>query len=387
MLKPGKACYLLILLLWCCRKPYNPPAVASPGTYLVVEGVINSGPDSTIIKLSQTVPLNAQVTTNPLAGATVTVQNDQNASWPLTGDGLGNYVSAGLNLPATGNYRLFIITPDKKQYASAYQPIKPTPPIDSIGYTAGGSAANIYVNTHDPANNTHYYRWDYQEAWIFHAMEESSFVLDSATSTIVPRPTTNQIYYCYGTDASSTIDIASTAKLSKDLVYQSPITNIPFNSEKIEATYLIYLKQYALTADAYNFYLNLKTNTEQLGSIFDAQPSQLQGNIHNVANAAEPVIGWITVTNVQTKKTYFTNQIVPPYTPVNYPGDCPPDTAWYRNAQGQNTVYPLLITLPIVYQPVQPIYAGPTIIGFTYGSFLCTDCTIRGSVNPPWFWQ
>ena len=122
-----------ILALTCCKKPYNPPVVASANSYLVVEGVINSGSDSTTIKLSKTVNLNAQTTINPLPGATVIVENDQNASWPLLADDAGNYTSPGLNLPAGPNYRIKITTPDGKQYVSDYQPIKPTPPIDSIG--------------------------------------------------------------------------------------------------------------------------------------------------------------------------------------------------------------------------------------------------------------
>ncbi|MEO6979770.1 MAG: hypothetical protein ABI113_15385 [Mucilaginibacter sp.] len=45
----------IISIFTACTKPYNPPAIVSPGTYLVVEGVINSGSDSTVIKLSKTV--------------------------------------------------------------------------------------------------------------------------------------------------------------------------------------------------------------------------------------------------------------------------------------------------------------------------------------------
>ena len=40
-----------------CRKPYSPPITTANVNYLVVEGVINSGADSTIIKLSRTTPL------------------------------------------------------------------------------------------------------------------------------------------------------------------------------------------------------------------------------------------------------------------------------------------------------------------------------------------
>ena len=78
-----------------CRKPYDPPAVASPGSYLVVEGVINAGADSTTIKLSRTVNLSSQITNNPVSGAVVAVQSDQNISYPLAQTTPGTYACAG----------------------------------------------------------------------------------------------------------------------------------------------------------------------------------------------------------------------------------------------------------------------------------------------------
>ena len=379
---------MLIVFLFSCKKPYNPPVTSSNVSYLVVEGVINSGNDSTIIKLSKTVNLNAQVTLNPSSGATVTVESNQNGTWPLVGDNKGNYVSAGLNLPVSAEYRLRITTADGKQYLSDFIAVKSTPPIDSIGYTVQSGGIQLYVNSHDPANNTHYYRWDYSETWLFHAKYESQYMVDPVTEQVVQRPTDKQVYYCYANDASSNIVLNSTAKLSQDVVYQSPLTTIPFNSEKLEATYSILVRQYALTGDAYQFYLNIQKNTEQLGSIFDAQPSQLQGNIHNVANADEPVIGYLSVTNVQSKRIYLTNAILPTGTVTNYPYDCEQDTARYVDKQGYNDVANILINGPYSDLPTDALFTPTgTIYGYLYSSIECTDCTLRGTTKVPSFWK
>src|SRR5260221_8128106 len=98
MIKQYKVCYLIVFTLLCCKKPYNPSIISSPNSYLVVEGVINSGNDSTIIKLSKTVNLSGQTTLNPVLGATVFVTNDQGNQFFLTDEGNGNYSSAPLNL-------------------------------------------------------------------------------------------------------------------------------------------------------------------------------------------------------------------------------------------------------------------------------------------------
>jgi len=63
-----------------CTKPYNPKVISIANNYLVVEGTINTGGDSTMIKLSRTVNLNASTTTNPVADATVVIQDDQNGA-------------------------------------------------------------------------------------------------------------------------------------------------------------------------------------------------------------------------------------------------------------------------------------------------------------------
>src|SRR3978361_1094045 len=133
MLKIRYASYGLILFLLACKKPYNPPIVSSQSNYLVVEGLINSGSDSTLIKLSRTVKINDTTNTvNPVLGAQVTVESDQNGSWSLFDtNNTGVYGSASLNLPASQKYRLRISTPDGRKYLSDFIAVRPTPAIDS----------------------------------------------------------------------------------------------------------------------------------------------------------------------------------------------------------------------------------------------------------------
>jgi len=61
-----------------CKTPYEPVEITVNVNYLVVEGIINSGPDSTIIKLSRTTKLKDKVQTIPERGATVVVESDGN---------------------------------------------------------------------------------------------------------------------------------------------------------------------------------------------------------------------------------------------------------------------------------------------------------------------
>jgi hypothetical protein len=375
-----------ICLIWACKKPYSPNIVNSPNSYLVVEGVINNSNDSTIIKLSKTVNISGNVKSAVVGNATVSVEGEGGGVYPLTPQGDGTYVVPALNLDASKKYRLHIATNDNKEYASDYVEVRKTQPIDSVGFYVKNNAVQVYVNTHDATNSSRYYRWSYDETWRFHSRYQSSYMVDHVLKTVVGRTASEQNYYCFAGDKSSTIVIGSSAKLTQDVIFQQPVTTMASTSEKVELRYSILLKQYALTKEAYQFWENLKKNTEQLGSIFDAQPSQLTGNIHNLKDPAEPVIGYISVTNVQSKRVFIDNLDLPRDWAPTYPYDCgPPDSALLMNPiTKQNDVLNIIVNGIAV--PIIDITKERDLKGFTYSSIECTDCRIRGRVQAPSFW-
>ncbi|WP_295718518.1 DUF4249 domain-containing protein [Mucilaginibacter sp.] len=387
MNKRGNYMVFLALLtaIVACRKPYTPKAILAPGSYLVVEGVINSGADSTIITLSKTINIATKDSSAFETNAQVTVENEGGTSYPLQEFKAGHYLAIALNLDKTKKYRLHIKTAGSNEYASDYVAVKPTPPIDSITYRITDKGLQVNVNTHNPANSTRYYRWAYEEAWQFHAQRNSESIVKG--TDIVPRKPEEQIYYCFAGDKSSNIVLGSTEKLQQDIISQIPITIISPRSEKLQIKYSILLKQYAVTKEEYQFWENIKKNTEQLGSIFDAQPSQLKGNIHGITNPAEPVIGYIGVTNTQTKRIFITNNRFPDnYYPV-YADECEVISAFFINAlTGANDVDFFIFRLG--YIPVSPIISPRGVtIGYKAAPIECVDCRLRGHIDAPDFWE
>ena len=379
---------IALCLLAGCTKPYNPKVIAAANNYLVVEGTINTGGDSTMIKLSRTVNINSDSTTNPVLNAVVAIQDDQNQSYTLQSLNNGYYTSAVLNLGNTHKYRLSITTSDGKIYLSDYVTPVASPAIDSIGYVIKSNGVQIYLNTHDPNNNTHYYHWDYVETWQFNSKYESQYISDG--TQINYRTPAQDIYECYGNSISNNILLGSSAKLSQDIIYQAPITFLPSTSEKIEQRYSILVKQTALSQDAYNYFQLLKQNTEDLGSIFDAQPSQLTGNIHCTTDAALPVIGYISAGTLQQKRIYINNIQLPNTWTPDYPYECSIDTAYFVNPRppGNNQVQQYLVPLPNNNIPTSQLFlGGPVAAGYLYTDVDCADCTVRGTVIKPGFWQ
>ncbi|MDN3550520.1 DUF4249 domain-containing protein [Mucilaginibacter aquaedulcis] len=387
MMKINNIGYLLVvmIIISSCKKPYNPPVVSSDNHYLVVEGVINSGNDSTMVSLSRTVKLSEGVGTQAVSNFSVIVEDAQGNNYTLKSEGNGKYDIGPMNLDPSKKYRLHLKDPAGKEYASDYVEVRQNPSIDSIGFSPKNGDLQLYVNTHNSTNNTRYYRWDYSEAWKFQSKYQSNFIVDAPTKSIRPRREGEDIHVCFGSDNSSNIILASSEKLAEDIISQGPITTIQSTSEKIGIRYTILLKQYALTKDGYQFWESLRKNTEQLGSIFDAQPTQLQGNIHNLKDPAEPVIGYISVTNVQSKRVYINKSQLPKDWNLEYPYDCGTlDSAYFHNPlSGLNEVLGQLINGTGV--PVNA-FGNSSIEGYLYSSPSCVDCTIRGRTKQPTFW-
>ncbi len=368
----------LVLLTASCKKAFVPAgALSSNNKYLVIDGVINSGNDSTIFRLSRTKKFDTVISIAYETGAQVMVESDAGATFPLTEIKNGVYAAGALNLDNTHKYRLDIKTSNAEQFVSDYIAIKNSPPIDSVGFIGQADGVHIYVNAHDNSNTTRYYRWEFSEAWQFSSFYESYLLGD------------NTHHICYRSDTSGSVAISSTTKLSNDVVFEAPIVVIPGTSEKIETKYSIMVKQYALSSDAYNFWQKLQKNTNQLGSIFDAQPSTNQTNYHCLSNPSEMVVGYLSVGSVSTKRIYILSNQLPAYH-TQYPYQCPLDSAYYYHQPfyfdpqvlGPNSGNTAIDAFYVA--PLGP-FGAPNFK--SYARTTCVDCTIRGSLNPPYFWK
>jgi hypothetical protein len=278
-------------------------------------------------------------------------------------------------------------------------PVVNSPPIDSVNYVVHPNGLNVYVNTHDPKNNTHYYRWEYQETWIIYSYFES-FFKDTGDTVIARDFVDDNIYQCWKSDTSSNILLGSSAKLSSDVIAANQLIAIPDTSEKFLSGYSINVKQYALTSDAFNFWTNLQKNTQNIGSIFDTQPSEIQGNIHNVSNPGEPVIGYVSVGSTAVTRIFIHRRDLPAWSPTLYYPYCQiyPYCCAYNYYLGEglseNQVdkymnYTGSEPGPLTFIPIDAIRAHPEgpILGFTTTTIRpCVDCTTRGTNRQPAFW-
>jgi hypothetical protein len=374
---------ILFVLLGSCKDKYTAPVHIPASGYLVVEGFINAGSGSTDFTLTRATGLDSPYVL-PEAGASVSVESGDGSQYSLTENGNGSYSIDQLPLDLNQQYRVRIKTTDGKEYLSDLTSVKITPPVDSVSWKAEDGGVRIFVSTHDPTNNSRYYQWNYEETWEY----ESGYLSDleyQGGGRFVSRPPADQVHVCYIGDLSTTISIGSTAKLNDDVLFEYPLTFIPYlTSNKLSRKYSILVKQYALTKEWYEWKEKVKKNTEQLGSIFDAQPSDISGNIHCISNPGEPVIGYVGCTSETEKRRFIDNAELPKTRVHTGYEQCVADTI--PNAEPDITNYfGSGVNLPIV-----PIYSrtGPGIVAYTGASAFCVDCREAGGVTiKPDFWQ
>ena len=359
-----------------CKDEYISPYKAPPTGYLVVEGYI-SGNTRTQFTLSRSVSLPGDSTPPPETGARVQVEGSDNSTWPLPEAARGVYTDS-FTLNPQLKYRLRVTTSNGEAYLSDYAPFKVTPPIDSISFTNGPNGVVIYANTHDPANATRYYQWNWDQVYEYSSAEFSEFEYFPAANDVFIRPDSDQINHCWNSSSSTSILVSTSTKLAQDVISGYPIKMIPPNDVQTSILYSILVRQYALTEDGYNFLTLMQKNTESLGTIFDAQPSQITGNIHSLTHPTEQVIGWVSAGTVTNLRAYVSRADVP----SSYVYLCelkdtllPPDTDLRKNFTSR-------------FDPVYGEYYGPTLIGYWSNSVFCVDCRkFGGGVNKrPSYW-
>jgi len=307
--------YILILLIgFACKRDYNPPAIQNNPNLLVVDGFINTGANSTTaFALSRTLKIGDSIGAFiPEPQAQLSVLSSSGNAYSLLDQGNGTYLSTTLSLDPSQKYQLKITTRNGSQYLSDAVPTRTAPPLDSLSWFQDDSSGNVIVsaNTHDPANNSHYYRWFYTETWEYHAPLQSELELINGLIFYAIDSLTQQylIYFCWRSDNSTDIVLGNSTALGQDRISQQPIAIVPRGAQKISIKYSINASQYVLTPDAYQYWLILQKNSQNLGTLFDPQPSQLTGNIHCLTNPKEPVIGYLSASSIQQKRLFIDNK-------------------------------------------------------------------------------
>jgi hypothetical protein len=389
-MRAGRVKYFLIIVILLgttmCRKSYEPPAIKASNHFLAIDGVINTGVNGiSTFYVSRSLNLLDTVPNIPELRAQVMIVASNGTMFPLIDTGAnGTYVSAPLNLDITQKYQISVTTFEGNKYLSDQVTPKTSPPIDSLTWQdlpdplTGSDAVKIYVNSHDPANSTRYYRWDYVETFMHHSFYQSYWYRIGTAIAPIDNPS-QSTYSCWSTQNSSSILLGTSITLASDVISQAPIASFAHNDPKMDVRYSTLVRQYALDLEAYNYWLTVQKNSQSLGGLFDLQPAQIRGNIHGVTNPNDVVLGYVSASSVQEKRLFIDNSAL----------------GWKSNP-GVNCPIKIIDTDPLntLYwnyaDTAYDVYffnsGNPPTINITFKD--CLDCRYQGGTNiEPAFWQ
>ncbi|GAA4031455.1 hypothetical protein GCM10022409_14600 [Hymenobacter glaciei] len=369
-------CWTLLPLPGCID-PFMPPSVSTPPSYLVVDGFINSQGISTI-NLSRTYAIALAASPPTENSATVFVEAQSGRQYPLRESAVkGTYVSDALTLNPADTYRLHLTTATGKEYASAFVPVKTTPPIDTVDWRVTGSEVDITVSTHDPASATRYYRWEFAETWeiVSPYIPSLEFSGGRLRPLSAPYPA-----LCWRTTRGTTVQLASTAALSQDVVAAYPLRQLPSTAPQLLRRYSLLVQQHALTKDEHQYWELLRKNTESIGSLFGPEPVQLTGNVRGLgSNAAAIALGYVGAHSLREKRIFIARPQLPAaWRPLTgYESCLPPDTVRPGTESysfGSN------------YLPIYATYKNGGLVGYLAATADCIDCRRRGTATRPVYW-
>jgi len=372
-LKPGLQVLLLTLLILVngCIAQFI-PEVGEDQNLLVVDGIITDQPGQNSVKLSVSSPLGGKSGARPLSSCNVTVSDDFGNSFKFTETDAGTYLPDASFCGSVGrSYTLNIHSGEsrlKLSYQSLPVMMKSVPPIDSVYWekqvlsvdSRGGPVSEgcqIYLNTHDPSNSCKYYRWEFTETWEFY----------------IPYYVPNN--HCWITENSDNIIIKNASSFSDDRIVRQPLNIVSNTTDRLKEKYSILVKQYSVSEQEYGYWEKLQNVIQHVGSLYDLTPASIPSNITCIENPGEKVLGYFSVSAVQTKRIFINEYFRGIF---NAYSDCE-----HKAIPGNEVPPNLGTTVWIIIDRSDPP-PGYKILTFLKG---CYDCTVRGTNIKPPFWN
>jgi len=264
--------------------------------------------------------------------------------------------------------------------------------IDSIYYTKSNELVDtetqegirIFIDSKGKSD-CNYYRWTYEEWWKidvpnpkkYNFVDEFTFTECSPIKKI-----------CWGHEHSHDIIIKSSVS-----GISNPILFVASNeTSRLLIQYFIKVRQFSISKGEYEFWDLMKQVSESGGDIFDKQPFQISGNIHNINNPDEQVLGYFQVSGAREVSRYITKKEIeelglshysyPCNTIVVGPKDIPTEGNMPPPSIG--TIYAMYSSGDLVF--IEPLWGAEGVESLVFSAPLCADCTKSGSLKKPDFW-
>ena len=238
---------------------------------LVVDGWLTDQPGEKRVRLFQTINYFSEADYPPVREARVVLHDTEGPVDTLEESAEAPGVYTTNHVGEVGAiYHLTIETAAGERYASQPEQLQPVPPIDSIYYEFiddnpfQEEGYYVKIDTREPAGPGDYYRW---RQFINGEYQNTPFDIIIATD---------------------------------EFVDGNFITELEITVQPLEAGDTCRVEQLSISRAAYDFLFLVRDQTAFVGSIFDSPPVPIPGNLFNVEDPAEEVLGFFGVSAVSS---------------------------------------------------------------------------------------
>jgi hypothetical protein len=395
---------LFIVDATSCIDPYK-PGITNYNSYLVVEGLITNENSSYKINLHRTTKEKNSIP-EKVSDANIYILSEDGIRTHLLNIGGGNYItdSASFTGAVGKNYTLQILTNDGKEYRSDECMMLPVAAIDTVYYEKSeeisgypgelSTGVKIFLNSAGIGGNNPYFRWTFEEAWKFLVpipqRYKCKMVLNEETYIFEQVPVKE---ICWRRSQSEEILINSIQSGQNKFIKRQEIHFIdPVKSDRLTQQYSILVKQYSISKKEYDFWSDLKKVNDSGGDIFASQPYTVKGNVHNVNDAAETVLGYFEVSAVSRKRIFITAHDLDQFYLPHYKSDCieiakSPEDWPMQFTKAPPTFYDIYYKIMYEYTFIRPIFnPNNTLQKLVFATPACSLCELSGLTAKPDFW-
>lgn len=303
-----------ILALASCVEEYWPELNGDYTNQLVIDGKITNEPGPYTIKLSNTSSLN-EPAYNPLSGAIVIISDNEGNSETLTETSAGIYQTSPTGIQGIiGRMYKLSLSIAGKNYETAFEELLAPVPIESFNYEIETQLTNVtekyyeegyqfYVTSDKATNNETYYYWEVEETYENHASYPLEFTFSGTINVPINK---DSLYYCWTTEVTNNIYTKSTKNLHQAKVLNLPLHFMPLSNEKTRIGYSAIAKQFTISSNAYFFLSAIEDMNSNNDGLYSSQPYQITGNLVNIENPEEAVLGYFLTAGVSKSEHVFT---------------------------------------------------------------------------------
>jgi hypothetical protein len=308
---------LTLLALFACIKPYTPVIDSNAANKYVVSGRVTNTEGWQEVDVFMSTPIGKKGS-QPVSGCDVNILDDKGNVFSLAEDSAGIYRAwiGSEFLNAGTAYKVTVFTPESELIESSYDTLMPVVALDSVYYIIEDVPTSnpdifirgmqFYVDLDAIGSPSRNFKWEITETYEFHAVHNVEYYYDGGFHQVLPPDSTNKV--CWTTGLVKNVYTISTKSLFTNALQKYPLHFVDGSSPRLQYLYSILVNQLALSEKAYNYWEEVRANSNDLGGLYEKQPLAIKSNLINTTNPDKEVLGYF-YTAAESSRRYFYKDI------------------------------------------------------------------------------